>query len=125
MGLEEGSWSGDSSETRTPEQVAADAAKLESDRLAYQAQLQSELDAKANLSLAHAREAERNFGDTPKDAVSICTNGWVTIMAQLFKDNSVLIFQVGEMGIENILAFVTMAEAQEWLNALTDFDPCE
>lgn len=81
------------------------------------------LDNEKSLSKAH-QERTKNFPyDQTPDATPICSNGWATIYAKYFDDDSVLIFVFGEQGLEQTQAFSSLPLAKDFFNSLDDFEP--
>ena len=121
MGLGE-DWLGeDSRPEMTPKEHAEhQEMMLRSKKL--QEAFQADLDSKASLSLAHKGQAEFDGCCAPQDAVALCSNGMVTLSVKQMADSSVLIFIDGEMGIEDIKAFVTLTDAKVWVDQLEGFD---
>lgn len=130
MGLNE-DWRGDSDalpsvpdleaearKARLEAYILEDSAKLE----VLRAERQAALDAESHQSLAHKAKAEEDFGYFPKNAAEVANNGWSKFLVRGCADGSVLVFQVGEMGIEEVNAFTTHEEAVAWGNTVGIFE---
>lgn len=128
MGLDE-SWRSYNDAPPTPpptkeEESAAQvrAAELGAEMRLARAAHQAALDAESGKSLAHKAKAEEEFGDYPSNAAEVASNGWSKFLVRGFMDGSVLVFQVGEMGIEEVVAFTTHADAVAWGNTVGVFE---